>query len=89
MTEPGRKTDLAWSGLIGGALLYELVFADEPLSNATQRYCNAHPVWVRALILAVGLHLACVLPAPLDVFHADNLIHRGIVAQAARISGRT
>ena len=75
-----RSGDYAWLVLMWlVSSPYEL-FADDLLSEATDRYRLAHPVLERLVIIAVAGHLGGMLPGWADVFSAKNLIHRGIVA---------
>lgn len=73
-----RAGEIALAGFICGAIVYELMF-DDLLSMATERWCRKRPVLTRLVIGAVAGHLACALPHHIDVFSADNIIHRGIV----------
>lgn len=74
-----RQGDVAWAVLLAAVLAYELT-ADDLLSDATQRYCRAHPILGRVLIGALAGHLAGVLPPIVDVLSAQNAVHRTAVA---------
>lgn len=74
-----QSGDLAWLAIICYGLAYEFTH-DDLLSFATERWCRKHPILARALILALAGHLACVLPAAIDVFDAKNVAHRGVAA---------
>jgi hypothetical protein len=73
-----RSGEVAMAVLICAAIGYELLF-DDLLSMATERWCRKHPVLTRIPIIAVAGHLSCLLPHQVDVFHAHNAFHRGIV----------
>ncbi len=74
-----QPADIAWLVIVVGAIIYELT-ADDLLSEAANRYTAAHPYLTRLFIAAIAGHLAGVLPAPTDVFHPENFIHRWIIA---------
>jgi hypothetical protein len=78
MSRRMRSGDVAWLAILTGAVIYELA-ADDLLSEASERYYTAHPVFTRMVIMAVAGHLAGLLPARVDVFDANNVLHRGIV----------
>lgn len=80
-----RAGEVALVAFICAAIAYELTF-DDLLSMATERWCRKHPVLPRIIIGAVAGHLACVLPAEIDVFNADNIIHRGVIWLLSRRS---
>jgi hypothetical protein len=72
-----RSGDVAW-GILGTAVVaYELTFEDV-LSFASQRYCDRWPWLSRVIIFALAGHLAHVLPAPVDLLHSENRVHRRI-----------
>lgn len=73
-----RAGEIAVLTFACAAIAYELTF-DDLLSMATERWCRKHPVLPRIVIGAVAGHLACVLPHQIDVFHANNAFHRGVV----------
>lgn len=73
-----RSGEIALAGFVCLAIVYELMF-DDLLSMATERWCRKRPVVTRTVIGAVAGHLACVLPHHIDVFNANNVIHRGVV----------
>jgi hypothetical protein len=87
----GMKTrpsaDYAWTAILGGAVVYE-VMAEDLLSEGTDRYRAAHPVLVRVVIVALAGHLGGMLPHQLDVFSANNLLHRLIVAGHRKAHGK-
>lgn len=79
--------DLAWVALIAGAVVYE--FSNEDLlSFAAERACERHPILCRMVIFAVAGHLACMVPAAVDVFSAKNIAHRGVVHGIRTVRGR-
>ena len=79
--------DLAWIALITAAVIYE--FSNEDLlSLATERACHRNPILSRLVIFAVAGHLACVLPAAIDVFSAKNIAHRGVAAGYRTVRSR-
>ena len=73
-----QPADKAWLVLVGGALVFEMA-SDDLLSESTQRFCAAHPLLGRLVILLVAGHLAQALPYRGDVFDARNLIHLWVV----------
>ena len=73
-----HQADYAWLAIGAGVAVYELT-ADDMLSEATQRYRACRPWLTRLVITAIAGHLAGVIPPVVDIFSAQNLLHRWIV----------
>jgi len=70
-----------WKGLIAAVAVYEVVCAEEELlSRGLDRLMARHPVWPRAAVLVVALHLINWLPARFDPlalsFHVTRFVGR-------------
>lgn len=70
-----KQGDKAWLAMFAGIVVYELA-AEDLLSDATERYWQAHPWLTRAVIAAVAGHLAGLVPSDIDMLSSKNLVHR-------------
>jgi len=77
-----RPGDTAWLALAAGVVAWEIAGA-ELLSEAVDRYLEAHPWLTRAVIAIVALHLANLLPERLDPLHQIAVAARRGVDQRA------
>lgn len=73
---PLQPADKAWLAIGGFALAWDIL-AQEMLSQASQRYRDAHPLLWPAVIVYTGGHLMHVWPEKYDLF-----------TQSARLFGR-
>lgn len=65
-----RPSDRAWLALAAGVVGYELAAPrNELLSEAVDRYLEAHPWITRVTVTAVALHLLNFIPGQLDPIH--------------------
>ena len=72
-----RRGDKAWIGVGVGVLAYQLSAPqDELMSEAMDRYLEAHPWITNAAVAAVALHLLNRLPLRLDPLHGFGLMAR-------------
>lgn len=63
-----RPSDRAWLALLVGVAVYEVLSRDgELLSEAADRYRQAHPWLVRGAVIIVAVHLLRAVPDRYDV----------------------
>ena len=62
-----KPSDCAWLGLAVGVAAYEALARDgELMSEAVDRYLEAHPLVTRCVVVTVAAHLLNLLPQRLD-----------------------
>lgn len=65
-----RPADQAWLTLAGAVVVYDLTAADgETLSEACDRYLQAHRWLTRGIAFVVTLHCCNLFPVALDPLH--------------------
>lgn len=66
-----KHPDAAWLTIAGGVVTWNVTRADDAdmLSSAAHRYVAGNPVFARAVIAAVALHLMDVIPERVDPIH--------------------
>ncbi len=74
-----RPADLAWLAIVIGAIAYELM-ADDLLSDSMDRRRASHPILTRLAIVALAGHFTGYMPKELDLFSAQNVVHRFLMA---------
>lgn len=71
-----------WRVIVAGVLAYEVLCVEEELlSRGMDRLLERHPVWPRAVVLLVALHLVNFLPERFDPF--------AIAVHKTRFGGRS
>ena len=78
---PALTATNGWTILLAAVTVYELACKEEELlSRGLDRLMAKHPVWPRAAVLVVALHLINWLPARFDPlalsFHATRFVGR-------------